>query len=51
MATADIPAGNSIYLYFDFISPCGYLAYTQIEALANAYHRRVDWRPFLLEPP
>jgi len=34
--------------YFDFISPYGYLASTQVEALAARYGREVDWKPVLL---
>ncbi len=37
-----------IEFYFDFISPFGYLASTQIEALAARYGREVDWKPVLL---
>src|SRR5262245_12966018 len=37
-----------IDFYFDFSSPYGYLASTQIEALAAKYGRAVTWRPFLL---
>lgn len=40
-------AGN-IDFYFDFLSPYGYLAATQIDALAEKYDRAVTWRPFLL---
>ncbi|MGB3289386.1 MAG: 2-hydroxychromene-2-carboxylate isomerase [Burkholderiaceae bacterium] len=36
--------------YFDFSSPYGYLASTQIEALAAEFGRRVDWHPILLGP-
>lgn len=36
--------------YFDFSSPYGYLASTQIEALAAEFDRRVDWHPILLGP-
>jgi 2-hydroxychromene-2-carboxylate isomerase len=34
--------------YFDFSSPYGYLASTQIEALAARHGRGVVWRPILL---
>lgn len=34
--------------YFDFISPYGYLAATQIEKIAAKYDREVAWHPFLL---
>ncbi len=37
-----------IEFYFDPISPYGYLASTQIEALAARYGREVDWKPVLL---
>ncbi len=37
-----------IEFYFDFISPYGYFASTQIEALAARYGRIVDWKPLLL---
>src|SRR3546814_6861230 len=36
--------------YFDFSSPYGYLASTQIEALAAEFGRQVDWHPILLGP-
>ncbi|KAA0910606.1 2-hydroxychromene-2-carboxylate isomerase [Pusillimonas sp. ANT_WB101] len=36
--------------YFDFSSPYGYLASTQIEALAAELGRSVNWRPILLGP-
>jgi 2-hydroxychromene-2-carboxylate isomerase len=34
--------------YFDFISPYGYFASLQVEQLAAAHGRAVDWRPMLL---
>src|SRR5262245_32620476 len=34
--------------YFDFSSPYGYLASTQIDALAARHGREVTWRPFML---
>ncbi len=34
--------------YFDFSSPYGYLASTQIDALAAKHKREVAWHPFLL---
>lgn len=34
--------------YFDFLSPYGYLAATQIDDLAARYDRDVVWRPFLV---
>ena len=37
-----------IDFYFDFSSPYGYLASTQIDALAAKFGRAVTWRPFLL---
>jgi 2-hydroxychromene-2-carboxylate isomerase len=37
-----------IEFYFDPISPYGYLASTQIEALAARHGRGVDWKPVLL---
>ena len=37
-----------IDFYFDFISPYGYLASTQIEKIAAEHDREVMWRPFLL---
>jgi 2-hydroxychromene-2-carboxylate isomerase len=37
-----------IDFYFDFSSPYGYLASTQIEALAAKHGRAVTWHPFLL---
>lgn len=37
-----------IIFYFDFSSPYGYLASTQIDAVAAKHGREVDWRPFLL---
>ncbi|MFZ5792146.1 MAG: 2-hydroxychromene-2-carboxylate isomerase [Pseudomonadota bacterium] len=37
-----------IDFYFDFSSPYGYLAATQIDGLAARHGRSVRWRPFLL---
>lgn len=37
-----------IEFFFDFASPYGYIAATQIGALAKKYDRRVAWRPMLL---
>ncbi|HZT18926.1 MAG TPA: 2-hydroxychromene-2-carboxylate isomerase [Dongiaceae bacterium] len=37
-----------IDFYFDFSSPYGYLASTQIDALAARHGRSVAWRPFVL---
>lgn len=39
-----------IEFYFDFSSPYGYFASTQIEALAAEFGRAVSWRPILLGP-
>jgi 2-hydroxychromene-2-carboxylate isomerase len=39
---------NAIDFYFDFSSPYGYLASTQIDALAARHRRIVNWRPFLI---
>jgi 2-hydroxychromene-2-carboxylate isomerase len=39
---------DPIDFYFDFSSPYGYLASTQINALAARHGRSVAWRPFLL---
>ncbi len=36
--------------YFDFSSPYGYLAATQIESLAAEFKRGVNWHPILLGP-
>jgi 2-hydroxychromene-2-carboxylate isomerase len=37
-----------IEFYFDFVSPYGYLAATQIEELARRHDRTVEWHPFLI---
>jgi len=37
-----------IDFYFDFSSPYGYLASTEIDALAERHGRGVIWRPFVL---
>jgi 2-hydroxychromene-2-carboxylate isomerase len=37
-----------IAFHFDFISPYGYFASLQVEALAARHNRSVDWRPMLL---
>ncbi len=37
-----------IDFYFDFLSPYGYLAATQIEDIAARYDREAEWYPFLL---
>lgn len=39
---------KSIDFYFDFSSPYGYLASTQIDDLAKRHKREVAWHPFLL---
>jgi 2-hydroxychromene-2-carboxylate isomerase len=39
---------NPIDFYFDFSSPYGYIASTQIDALAERCGRAVRWRPMLL---
>ncbi len=39
---------DAIDFYFDFSSPYGYLASTQIEAMAARHGRAVAWHPFLL---
>lgn len=37
-----------LLFYFDFISPYGYFASREIEAIAAKHGRTVDWRPMLL---
>jgi 2-hydroxychromene-2-carboxylate isomerase len=37
-----------VEFWFDFISPYGYLAATQVEAIASRHGRVVNWRPLLL---
>lgn len=39
-----------IDFYFEFSSPYGYFASTQIEALAAEFQRQVRWHPILLGP-
>lgn len=39
---------NPIEFYFDFSSPYGYFASTQIETLAAKHGREALWRPFLM---
>lgn len=39
---------SPIAFYFDFLSPFGYLAATQIEDIAARHGREVTWHPFLL---
>lgn len=41
-------ASAPILFYFDFTSPYSYLASEQIDALAEKFGRRVQWRPVLL---
>jgi 2-hydroxychromene-2-carboxylate isomerase len=40
--------GAAIEFFFDFSSPYGYLASTQIDALAARHGRTVAWRPMML---
>jgi len=37
-----------IEFYFDFSSPYGYFASSQIDELAGRHGRKVDWRPYLV---
>ena len=39
---------SAIEFYFDFSSPYGYFASTQIDDLAARYGRSVDWLPYLV---
>ncbi len=39
---------SAIEFFFDFSSPYGYLASTQIEALGERHGRQVIWKPFLV---
>jgi 2-hydroxychromene-2-carboxylate isomerase len=39
---------DPILFYFDFASPYSYLASEQIDALAERFGRKVQWRPILL---
>ncbi|NYT59672.1 2-hydroxychromene-2-carboxylate isomerase [Alcaligenaceae bacterium] len=41
---------DPIDFYFEFSSPYGYFASTQIESLAAEFNRQVCWRPILLGP-
>jgi 2-hydroxychromene-2-carboxylate isomerase len=41
---------SPIEFYFDFSSPYGYFASTQIDALAKELGRTIVWRPILLGP-
>src|SRR5690606_38433404 len=46
----DTIMAEPIDFYFEFSSPYGYFASTQIEALAAEFNRQVRWRPILLGP-
>ncbi len=50
MPTTRQPSKQPIDFYFDFSSPYGYLAATEIDALAAEHGREVAWRPILLGP-
>jgi 2-hydroxychromene-2-carboxylate isomerase len=39
---------KAVQFYFDFISPYGWIAAEQIEAIAARYDRNVEWHPILL---
>lgn len=39
---------TAIEFYFDFSSPYGYLASTQIDGIAAKHGREVHWRPYLV---
>jgi len=39
---------DPIEFYFDFSSPYGYLASTQIDAIGKQFNRAVSWRPYLV---
>ncbi|MFC1665208.1 2-hydroxychromene-2-carboxylate isomerase [Pseudomonadota bacterium] len=39
---------TSIEFYFDFSSPYGYLASTQIDDVGSRHHRKVIWQPYLM---
>ena len=39
---------DPIQFYFDFASPYGYMAATQISRLAARHGRGIEWKPFLL---
>jgi 2-hydroxychromene-2-carboxylate isomerase len=41
-------AAHPIAFHFDFISPYGFFASREVEALAARHGRTVDWRPMLL---
>ncbi len=40
--------GARIEFFFDFSSPYGYLASTQIDGFADKHGAHVDWRPYLM---
>lgn len=42
------PGSSAIEFYFDFLSPYGYFAATQIERVSQQYDRQLLWRPFLI---
>lgn len=46
--TASVAPKSPVEFYFDPISPYGYLATTQVDALAARYGRETDWKPVLL---
>lgn len=39
---------KKIDFWFDFVSPYGYIASTQVEAIAQKHGRTIHWRPFLI---
>ena len=41
---------NTLDFYFEFSSPYGYLASTQIESLAEELGLTLQWHPILLGP-
>lgn len=47
-AESRIASSPSIQFHFDFVSPFGYFASLQIDAIANRFGYAVDWRPMLL---
>lgn len=44
----EAPISTPIDFYFDFISPFGFFAAREIDALAGQHGRTVNWRPFNL---
>lgn len=44
----DKPATGPILFYFDFASPYAYFALEEIERIAAAHGRRIEWRPVLV---